>query len=106
MSATTAVATFTLGNQALFGTVSIIRIGAVFLATAFGMFGFFISVFLTLGYLAKLESFGVPYLSPVSPFTKGDFLKILIKKPVFKQNKRAKVRNEYGNKFNQPVYPI
>ncbi len=63
ISALTAVATFTLGNQALFGTVSIIRIIAVLFSGVFGMFGFFVSVFLILGYLAKLESFGVPYLS-------------------------------------------
>ncbi|MGM0939759.1 MAG: spore germination protein [Bacillota bacterium] len=89
ISSITAVATFTLGNQALFGTVSIIRIGSILLSSLFGMFGFFISVFLTLGYLAKLESFGVPYLSPVSPFSKKDFVKAVVKDPVVKQNERA-----------------
>jgi len=91
ISSITAVATFTLGNQALYGTVSIIRFFAIFLSSVLGMFGFFVSVFLTLGYLAKLESFGVPYLSPVSPFVKKDFLKSIVKYPVIKQNERPKI---------------
>lgn len=91
ISAITAVATFTLGNQALYGTVSIFRIATILFASILGMFGFFISLFLTLGYLAKLESFGVPYLSPISPFIKRDVLKSILKKPVVNQNERATI---------------
>ncbi|WP_404293034.1 spore germination protein [Cytobacillus kochii] len=93
ISSITAVSTFTLGNQALFGTVSLLRIGSIILSSVFGMFGFFISVFLVLGHLAKLESFGIPYLSPVSPFVKKDFLKSITKYPTSKQNERAKILN-------------
>lgn len=91
VSAITAVATFTLGNQSLFGTVTILRVFSILCASVLGMYGFFLSVFLTLGYLAKLESFSVPYLSPVSPYVKGDFAKSLLKFPVVKQNRRAKI---------------
>ncbi|NGP45078.1 spore germination protein [Bacillaceae bacterium SIJ1] len=91
ITAITVVATFTLGNQALFGTVSIIRVVSLLFASVLGMFGFLISVFLTLGYLAKLESFGIPYLSPVSPFVRADFVKAFTKPPVVKQNKRAAI---------------
>ena len=55
------------------------------------MYGFFLSLFLIVGYLAKLESFGIPYLSPVSPFVKGDFAKSLLKIPVVQQDERAKI---------------
>ncbi|WP_051359364.1 spore germination protein [Paucisalibacillus globulus] len=91
ISAITAVATFTLGNQSLFGTVTILRVFSILCASVLGMYGFFLSLFLTIGYLAKLESFNIPYLSPVSPYTKGDFSKSLLKLPVVKQNKRAKI---------------
>ncbi|HCX51860.1 MAG TPA: spore germination protein [Bacillus sp. (in: Bacteria)] len=91
VSAITAVSTFTLGNQALYGTVTIIRFFSIFLSSVLGMFGFFISVYLTLGYLAKLESFGIPYLSPVSPYVKNDFSKSLLKYPVAQQDERAKI---------------
>lgn len=91
ISSITAVSTFTLGNQALHGTVSIIRFFSIFLSSILGMFGFFISVYLTLGYLAKLESFGIPYLSPVSPYVKNDFSKSLLKYPVSQQDERARI---------------
>ena len=91
VSSITVVSTFTLGNQALYGTVSIIRLFSILLSSVLGMFGFFISAFLFLSYLAQLESFGVPYLSPVSPFVKKDFLKSIVKYPVIKQNERPKI---------------
>ncbi|GGB47535.1 spore germination protein [Lentibacillus populi] len=91
ISSITAVATFTLGNQSLFGTVTILRIFSILCASVLGMFGFFISLFFIVAYLAKLESFGIPYLSPISPFVKQDVLKSLFKLPVTKENKRAKM---------------
>ena len=91
ISSITAVATFTLGNQSLFGTVTILRIFSILCASVLGMYGFFLSLFLIVGYLAKLESFGIPYLSPVSPFVKGDFAKSLLKIPVVQQDERAKI---------------
>lgn len=91
ISSITAVATFTLGNQSLFGTVTILRIFSILCAAVLGMYGFFISLFLIVAYLAKLESFGIPYLSPVAPFVKGDFSKSLFRLPVFKDNKRAEI---------------
>ncbi|MCM3761366.1 spore germination protein [Alkalihalobacillus oceani] len=89
VSAMTAVSTFTLGNQALYGTVSILRILAILLSSVLGMLGFFSSVFLVLGYLARLESFGLPYLSPISPFDKNDVMKALFKLPVVAVKERA-----------------
>ncbi len=91
VAAISSVASFTLGNQSLFGTVTILRVFSILCASVLGMYGFFLSLFLTIGYLAKLESFNIPYLSPVSPYTKGDFLAALLKLPVLKQDKRAKI---------------
>lgn len=91
ITAITVISTFTLGSQVLYGTVSIIRLFSILLSSVLGMFGFFISIYLTLGYLAKLESFGIPYLSPVSPYVKNDFSKSLLKYPVAQQDERAKI---------------
>nr|WP_259545409.1 spore germination protein [Heyndrickxia oleronia] len=91
ITAITVISTFTLGSQVLYGTVSIIRLFSILLSSVLGMFGFFISIYLTLGYLAKLESFGIPYLSPVSPYVKNDFSKSLLKYPVDQQNERARI---------------
>ncbi|MFG6115943.1 spore germination protein [Halobacillus sp. MO56] len=61
------VATFTLINQSLTGLVGIIRLIILFITSLFGMFGFFLCMFALVGYLAGLRSFGIPYLSPLSP---------------------------------------
>ncbi len=89
----TAVATFTLGNQAFYGTVSILRFSSIFLSSFLGMLGFFISLYVILAYLAKLESFGLPYLSPISPFVKKDFFKSILRFPAVKQDERASILN-------------
>lgn len=91
VSAITAVATFTLGNQSLFGTVTIIRIFSILCASVLGMYGFFLSLFFLIAYLAKLESFNVPFLSPLSPFVRQDFLKAVLNIPEMKKNERPKI---------------
>ncbi|MCP3740001.1 spore germination protein [Rossellomorea sp. BNER] len=97
ISSITAVSTFTLVNQSLFGTVTILRIFSILCTTMLGMYGFFISVFVILAYLSKLESFGIPYLSPLSPFDKRDALKALLKLPVAQENERAKILKTQDN---------
>ncbi|WP_416826338.1 spore germination protein [Ectobacillus polymachus] len=56
------VATFTLANQALIGTVSLLRFGVLLFSGLFGFPGFFIALFFILLYLARIRTFGVPYL--------------------------------------------
>ncbi|MFC5466202.1 spore germination protein [Lederbergia graminis] len=91
VSAITAVATFTLGNQSLFGTVTLIRIFSILCASVLGMYGFFLSLFMLIAYLAKLESFKIPYLSPISPFVKRDFMKAIINLPETLENERPHI---------------
>ncbi|WP_168119607.1 spore germination protein [Paenibacillus sp. HB172176] len=81
VSAVCAVATFTLINQSLSGTVSLIRLCVLLLASFFGMFGFFIGMLATLAYLSTLESLGVPYLSPIAPLRLGEVAKALFTLP-------------------------
>jgi hypothetical protein len=61
VTATTAVATYTLVNQSLSGTVSIIRYVALLLSSVLGMYGFFIAMFGVMAYMGSLRSFGVSY---------------------------------------------
>lgn len=57
----------TLSNQALSGTVSILRFVLFILSALFGLYGFFLAIFVLLVHLSTLQSFGVPYLAPLSP---------------------------------------
>ncbi|MGG3456478.1 spore germination protein [Paenibacillus rhizolycopersici] len=85
------VASSTLENQTLSGTAAHLRIVILLLSSMFGMFGFLISfIGLTL-YLSSLESYGVPYLSPYSPFVKSDFVEAVLKKPSDSIQKRPRI---------------
>lgn len=91
VSATTAVATFTLVNQTLSGTVSIIRLYVIIWSSLLGMLGFFIGILSLIAYLSVLESFGLPYLAPLAPLTVKDLLSSLLKKPWAFNKKRPQI---------------
>ncbi|MCU6710373.1 spore germination protein [Paenibacillus sp. J5C_2022] len=93
VSAVTAVSTFTLVNQTLAGTVSLIRLYILFMSSGLGMFGFFIGLASVLAYLSTLESFGLPYLAPISPLTWKGLLPGLLAKPWLSYKKRPKMMN-------------
>ncbi|RKP57368.1 spore germination protein [Cohnella endophytica] len=93
--AISAVATFSLVNQSLSGTVSLLRIFIVLASAFLGIYGFLLAMFVILIYLCRLESFGVAFLDPitslrfkewlaaflVNPFRRSRFSTSMIKKP-------------------------
>ena len=81
--AATAIASFTIPSISLSGTVRILRFGMVLLASMFGLYGIMIGVFLLGIHLASLTSLGVPYLTPIAPFHRKEFLKVLFRVPWF-----------------------
>ncbi|WP_078428212.1 spore germination protein [Alkalihalobacterium alkalinitrilicum] len=83
--ATSAIATFSLGNQSFAGTISILRIYVLLLASSLGMFGVFIASFSILLYVAQLRSYGMPYLAPLAPIQWRELIKAIIR-PSFKAN--------------------
>lgn len=67
VAATSVVASSTLVNQNLIGSITVIRMGVFILSSTLGMFGFLLSIFLLTLHLVRLESFGLPYMAPLSP---------------------------------------
>lgn len=67
VAAVTAVSTFTLVNQSLGGTVSLIRYLILILASSLGIFGFMAGTLGVIIYICSLESFGMPYMTPIAP---------------------------------------
>jgi Bacillus/Clostridium GerA spore germination protein len=57
------LASYTIGNQSLAGSVTLLRMGCLLLSALLGLFGFFASFFIVVIYFSKLRSFGVPYLA-------------------------------------------
>ena len=88
VSAVTAVSTFTLVNQSLTGTVSMLRFYVLVVASTLGMFGLLTSLISIIIYLSTLESFGLPYLAPLSPLSWKDLWKALFTKPWSMNRKR------------------
>ncbi|MFE5318202.1 spore germination protein [Paenibacillus sp. NPDC056579] len=88
ISAITSVASFTLVNQSLNGTVSVLRIFILTFSSMLGMYGFFLSILATVLYLSVQRSFGASYLSPLSPPIFREWLQALLTKPLRLQKKR------------------
>lgn len=103
VGAITAVSGATLVNQGLSNAISVIRLLIYVISSLLGMYGFFIGLFLLVAYLARLNSFGVPYLAPMSPVLFNDLLKALIRMPWSKMQERPgtlvnKDTDRQGNK--------
>lgn len=62
--AATGIAGFVIPNRSLANSVRVCRILIVLAAGLAGLFGISFSLMIILAYLCKLESFGVPYLTP------------------------------------------
>jgi hypothetical protein len=77
----TAVATSALVNQKLSGTVSVLRLFVFLVSSLLGMFGFILSILSLVLYLVRLQSFGLPYLWPVSPPSVSGILHGIVRVP-------------------------
>lgn len=75
------MAMYTLVNQSLAGSVTLLRIVILMVSTVLGMFGFILSVVALALYLSTLETFGVSYLAPLSPPKYKDFVQAVLARP-------------------------
>ncbi|MFJ5562724.1 spore germination protein [Lysinibacillus xylanilyticus] len=57
------IASFTLVNQSLVTTISILRVTFILASAFFGLFGFFISLYFTLLYLCNIRIYGYSYMN-------------------------------------------
>ncbi|MFF2091930.1 spore germination protein [Paenibacillus sp. NPDC058174] len=79
--AVTIVAGATVVNQVMSSSLIIIRFVTFILSASLGIYGFILSLILFLIYLTGLESFGVPYLAPLSPLNIKQAYAALFKLP-------------------------
>jgi spore germination protein KA len=85
--AVTALASFAMPNYNLSFAVRIGRFVFLILGAVFGFYGIALGLVVTLGHLVNLKSFGVPLLSPVAPFRRGNPDTIL-RGSVYEQERR------------------
>lgn len=84
--ALTAISCFIVPSQMDSGCV--LRWLFLFLAAFMGGYGIAIGMFAVFIHLAKLRSFGTPFLSSVAPFQKNDMKDTFIRKPLWSMGKR------------------
>jgi len=75
------LSTFTLVNQSLVGIFSLIRIVVLIISGIFGLFGVLICLLAFTLYLVNLRSFGMYYMTPLSPPSFQELYKILFRMP-------------------------
>nr|WP_285891102.1 spore germination protein [Paenibacillus pasadenensis] len=81
IGAITAVSGVTLVNQVLSTGISIFRLFFFLAGAYFGMFGVILGIVLLVAYMSRLQSFGVGYLSPLSPLIPKDVLISYLRMP-------------------------
>ncbi|MNW51190.1 Spore germination protein B1 [compost metagenome] len=84
----TGIASFSLPRYNLGLALRILRFPLLLLAGMLGIFGIGFGLIIILIHLVSLRSFGVPYLSPISPQIPEDFKDTLIRAPRWAMHRR------------------
>lgn len=79
----TGIASFTIPRFGLAVTVRMLRFPIMILAGAFGLFGIVIGAVWIVVHLTQLKSFGVPYMTGVSPYQAADMKDIFSRAPIW-----------------------
>ncbi|GED34739.1 hypothetical protein BCE02nite_58800 [Brevibacillus centrosporus] len=88
------MATFTLTNQHVVGTISILRIIILLICSLLGMFGYMMALLGTVLYFVNKRSFGLYYLSPITPTYWSDLLRMLFRTPWRKVESRPQMLDD------------
>lgn len=86
--ATSSVATYTLVSLSIHGIVSILRFFVIIISSFFGLYGFFVAMFLIVLYGANIQTFSVNYLSVPETFNFKQILQTVFRLPEVKYKKR------------------
>lgn len=82
------IATFLIPNYEMSLSIRLIRFPMLVLAQLFGFLGIIIGLLFILTTLIRMESFGIPYLTPLAPLRYRDLWDTIISFPLSKRNKQ------------------
>ncbi|CAM3675435.1 spore germination protein [Aeromicrobium ponti] len=85
-----AIGTFSTPSYEMSLANRLIRIGLLIATSLFHTYGYVIGIVLLIIMLARLKSFGVPYLWPFIPFNLRAFRDVLIRSPIPLKNRRPR----------------
>ncbi|GGA34062.1 spore germination protein [Paenibacillus physcomitrellae] len=80
--AVTAISSFSIPTYSAGITLRLLRFAGMLFAAVLGMFGTILFFLLLCSHLTKLKSFGVPYLTPASPFRLRDWKDLFFRVPL------------------------
>ncbi|GAK09078.1 spore germination protein [Geomicrobium sp. JCM 19038] len=86
----TAIASFVFPSYSMASPFRILRFGFMGLAASFGLLGISVGFTAMLLHLSSLKSFGIPYMSDLSPFVYSDQKDALIRLPKWMMKERPK----------------
>lgn len=86
--AVTAISSFSLPMYSAGITLRILRFAGMLFAAVLGIFGTILFFLLICSHLTKLKSFGVPYLTPVSPYRLRDWKDLFFRVPLSLMKRR------------------
>ncbi|GAA3328156.1 hypothetical protein GCM10020331_070990 [Ectobacillus funiculus] len=75
----TGISSFAIAKYEIGLTVRLLRFPLMIISSILGLPGMTVALLALLVYMVSLKSFGVPYLSPLSPTTKSDLKDTLIR---------------------------
>ncbi|AGT31954.1 spore germination protein KA [Geobacillus genomosp. 3] len=107
----TAIASFATPSFAIAISARLIRFGLMFLAAMFGFYGIMMGILVMTIHLCSLRSFGVPYMSPLAPFTPSNIGDTLFRVPTWMFRERPRLINQKnivrqsGDQKPQPPAP-
>jgi spore germination protein KA len=86
------IASFLIPDYSFVIALRILKFGFIIFAGIFGIFGLMIGYMFLGIHLNSLQSFGVPYMSPVTPFKLRDMKDIFVRAPWWAMGKRGPKR--------------
>lgn len=84
----TGIASFTIPRFNMSFAIRILRFPMIFLAGSFGLFGIVFGLFVLGIHLTGIRTVGVPYLTPLAPFTITGIKDVVGRAPIWKMNPR------------------
>ncbi|GGH70038.1 putative membrane protein YndD [Paenibacillus silvae] len=91
--AVTAISSFTIPVYSAGLTLRILRFAAMFSAAVLGLYGVVMFFLLICTHLARLTSFGVPYVAPAVPYRLSDWKDFIIRAPLSMMRRRPEMMN-------------
>ncbi|MDH6368947.1 spore germination protein [Paenibacillus sp. PastF-3] len=89
--AVTAISSFSIPMYSAGITLRILRFAGMLFAAVLGMYGTILFFLLICSHLTRLSSFGVPYVTPISPFRVSDWKDLFVRAPLSIMKRRPEM---------------